>query len=118
MVILILSTGCSRINNSSLSGSNNGENANSGQKDPFPSDTTAIRFPSVKPNIILILADDLGYEVPTVDGGSSYYTPNIDKRRNKVCTLRRPGLHRFAHHPGLCHLQVNTISEIIQNGVL
>ncbi len=32
-----------------------------------------------KPNIILILADDIGYEVPTVDGGESYETPNIDK---------------------------------------
>lgn len=36
--------------------------------------------PSVsKPNIILILADDLGYEVPTCNGGQSYSTPNIDR---------------------------------------
>lgn len=36
--------------------------------------------PSVsKPNIILILADDLGYEVPTCDGGQSYSTPNLDR---------------------------------------
>lgn len=32
-----------------------------------------------KPNIIFILADDVGYEVPTIDGGQSYSTPNIDK---------------------------------------
>src|SRR5262245_43704438 len=32
-----------------------------------------------KPNIILILGDDVGYEIPTVDGGNSYSTPNIDK---------------------------------------
>ena len=30
------------------------------------------------PNIILILGDDVGYEIPTVDGGQSYETPNID----------------------------------------
>lgn len=32
-----------------------------------------------KPNIILILADDVGYEVPTCDGGQSYSTPNLDR---------------------------------------
>lgn len=32
-----------------------------------------------KPNIILILADDVGYGIPTVNGGQSYETPNIDK---------------------------------------
>ncbi len=31
------------------------------------------------PNIILILADDVGYEVPTYTGGESYSTPNIDR---------------------------------------
>ncbi|MEP7317949.1 MAG: sulfatase-like hydrolase/transferase [Panacibacter sp.] len=34
---------------------------------------------ATQPNILLILADDLGYEVPTADGGQSYSTPNIDK---------------------------------------
>ncbi len=29
-------------------------------------------------NIILILADDYGYEIPTYTGGQSYQTPNID----------------------------------------
>jgi len=32
-----------------------------------------------KPNIILILGDDIGYEIPTVNGGQSYATPNIDR---------------------------------------
>jgi arylsulfatase A len=32
-----------------------------------------------KMNIILILADDVGFEVPQVDGGRSYSTPNINK---------------------------------------
>lgn len=31
-----------------------------------------------KPNIIFILADDIGYSVPTVNGGQSYSTPRID----------------------------------------
>ena len=34
---------------------------------------------SNKPNIVIILADDIGYEVPTVNGGQSYTTPKIDK---------------------------------------
>jgi arylsulfatase A len=32
-----------------------------------------------KPNIIFILGDDVGYEIPTVNGGESYSTPNIDR---------------------------------------
>lgn len=32
-----------------------------------------------KPNIIFIVADDFGYEIPTVNGGESYSTPNMDK---------------------------------------
>jgi arylsulfatase A len=34
---------------------------------------------SSKPNIILILADDVGYEIPSYTGGQSYLTPNLDK---------------------------------------
>src|SRR5205809_5750413 len=36
------------------------------------------RFLSSKPNIIIILGDDVGYEVPAYTGGQSYSTPNID----------------------------------------
>jgi arylsulfatase A len=32
-----------------------------------------------QPNIILIMADDLGYECITANGGQSYQTPNLDK---------------------------------------
>lgn len=32
-----------------------------------------------KPNILFIIGDDVGYEIPTCDGGQSYSTPNIDK---------------------------------------
>jgi arylsulfatase A len=33
----------------------------------------------IKPNIIFIVGDDIGYEIPAIDGGKSYPTPNIDK---------------------------------------
>lgn len=32
-----------------------------------------------KPNIVLILADDVGYEIPSYSGGTSYKTPHIDR---------------------------------------
>jgi len=31
------------------------------------------------PNVVLILADDFGYEIPSINGGESYNTPNIDQ---------------------------------------
>ena len=31
-----------------------------------------------RPNIIVILADDIGFEIPTYSGGQSYSTPNLD----------------------------------------
>ncbi|MEO8117305.1 MAG: sulfatase-like hydrolase/transferase, partial [Bacteroidota bacterium] len=31
-----------------------------------------------KPNIIMIIVDDMGYEIPTFTGGQSYNTPNLD----------------------------------------
>ena len=33
---------------------------------------------SSKPNIVMFLADDIGYEVPSYSGGQSYQTPNLD----------------------------------------
>ena len=32
-----------------------------------------------RPNIILIMADDLGYETITANGGESYQTPLLDR---------------------------------------
>ncbi len=32
-----------------------------------------------KPNVILIMADDFGYECVTANGGQSYQTPNLDR---------------------------------------
>ena len=42
-----------------------------------------------KPNILLIMADDMGYECVTANGGESYSTPNLDR-------LARGGM-RFEH---------------------
>lgn len=46
-----------------------------------------------KPNIVLILADDFGYECVTANGGQSYQTPNLDR-------LAASGM-RFEH----CYVQ-------------
>src|SRR5688572_13126349 len=35
--------------------------------------------PGRRPNVILIMADDLGYETIGANGGTSYKTPNLDK---------------------------------------
>ena len=62
-----------------------------------------------KPNIILILSDDLGYEVIGSNGGTSYKTPILDQ-------LAKTGI-RFenAHVQPLCtpsRIAVGTISCI------
>jgi hypothetical protein len=45
-----------------------------------------------KPNIVLILADDLGYECIGANGGKSYRTPNLDRlaRGRALRALLRP----------------------------
>lgn len=48
---------------------------------------------SAQPNIILIMADDFGYECVTANGGESYQTPHLDR-------LAASGM-RFEH----CHSQ-------------
>ncbi len=48
---------------------------------------------SARPNIVLIMVDDFGYECLTANGGQSYQTPNIDR-------LAATGL-RFEN----CHVQ-------------
>jgi arylsulfatase A len=42
-------------------------------------DGVAAAANSSKPNIILIMADDLGYETIGANGGESYKTPNLDR---------------------------------------
>ncbi|NQV33154.1 MAG: sulfatase-like hydrolase/transferase, partial [Phycisphaeraceae bacterium] len=44
---------------------------------------------STRPNILLIMADDLGYECVGANGGTSYQTPVLDR-------LTREGI-RFEH---------------------
>lgn len=41
--------------------------------------TTNLIAQNMKPNVILIMADDLGFECVGANGGSSYSTPNIDE---------------------------------------
>ena len=48
---------------------------------------------AAKPNVIVIMADDFGYECVTANGGQSYPTPNLDR-------LAAAGV-RFEH----CHVQ-------------
>lgn len=48
---------------------------------------------AAQPNVILIMADDFGYECVTANGGESYQTPNLDR-------LAANGM-RFEH----CHSQ-------------
>lgn len=40
--------------------------------------STSMSVADVRPNIVFILGDDIGHDVPTVYGGGSYETPNID----------------------------------------
>ncbi|TDU69372.1 arylsulfatase A [Prosthecobacter fusiformis] len=53
----------------------------------------SLRAAGDKPNVILIMADDFGYECVTANGGQSYQTPVLDK-------LAAQGI-RFEH----CHAQ-------------
>src|SRR5687767_13561381 len=46
-----------------------------------------------RPNLVLIMADDFGYEAVTANGGESYRTPSLDR-------LAAGGM-RFEH----CHVQ-------------
>ncbi len=55
--------------------------------------TSAVQPEGSKPNIVLIMADDFGYECVTANGGESYQTPRLDQ-------LAATGM-RFEH----CHVQ-------------
>ncbi len=54
--------------------------------------TNAQRVQASKPNIVFILADDVGYYVPQINGGQSYSTPRID-------SMARHGMN-FKHCEG------------------
>ena len=65
--LVTVGVGCRKTEFSATPNAANGEN------------NSALRAATTKPNIILILGDDVGYEIPTVNGGQSYSTPNLDK---------------------------------------
>ena len=64
--------------------------------DPFEQASADYVPLASKPNILLIVGDDIGYEVLTINGGQSYSTPFLDK-------LARNGM-RFtqAHSSPMC----------------
>lgn len=64
--------------------------------------TTEAPNPQARPNIIVILADDLGYECIGANGGKSYRTPHLDR-------LAREGV-RFEH----CYAQPNCTPTRVQ----
>lgn len=68
---------------------------------------TSFRFfgAASKPNIIMFLADDIGYEVPTYSGGQSYTTPNIDMLAARGMQFS----HCFAT-PNCCPSRIELIS--------
>ena len=49
-------------------------------KDIQPLNASSADFSTqaARPNIILVIADDIGREIPTYNGGQSYSTPNLD----------------------------------------
>ena len=59
----------------------------------FSAQSDSAKAPTGRPNIILIMADDFGYECVTANGGESYQTPHLDR-------LAAGGM-RFEH----CHSQ-------------
>jgi len=50
---------------------------------PIDSDTGDTR-----PNVVLIMADDLGYESLGSYGGTSYETPNLDRLAAELSNIR------------------------------
>src|SRR4051812_1875952 len=43
-----------------------------------PANDLVVSSKTVMPNILLLVADDIGYEIPTYTGGQRYHTPHID----------------------------------------
>src|SRR6187401_906578 len=84
-----------------------------------------------RPNIILILADDVGYKSLTCNGGNLYSTPNIDKLAQKgmrftqchaspVCSPSRflllTGKYNFRNYTewGVMNLHEKTIGNMMK----
>ena len=86
---------------------------------------------TAKPNVILILADDFGYECVGADGGTSYRTPNLDRLAatgtrfdrcfaQPLCTPTRvqlmTGLYNVRNYVefGLLDRQATTFAHLLQ----
>jgi len=52
--------------------------------------------PAAKPNVVLILIDDFGYECVTADGGESYKTPVMDNLAKAACASSNATCSRSA----------------------
>ncbi len=58
-----------------------------------------------QPNVIVILGDDIGYEIPTYSGGQSYQTPNLNLLASRGIQMS----HCFAT-PNCCPSRVELLS--------
>ena len=56
-------------------------------EEPIKSTTNIEKLIVPSTNIILILGDDIGYEVPGFTGGQSWSTPNIDQMASQGLTF-------------------------------
>jgi arylsulfatase A len=53
-----------------------------------------------EPNIVLIMADDMGYECVTANGGESHSTPNLDRLARGGCGSSTATRSRSARRRG------------------
>ncbi len=53
--------------------------------------------PPARPNIILVLADDIGYEGLSSNGSKSYLTPNLDAADDAGIAMVFTGMRHFRH---------------------
>lgn len=62
LIAIVIIAGCSKIDQESL----------------IIPDASSFGLTTNKPNVIFIMADDIGFEIPGCNGGQSYNTPNIN----------------------------------------
>lgn len=98
----------------------------------FLATLSAQEAPSPRPNIVLIMADDLGYECLRCNGSKMYETPNLDKlaasgmrfenaHSQPICTPTRvqimTGIYNNRNYVrfGLLDPQVTTFGNLLRN---
>ena len=89
-------------------------------------------YAAERPNIVLIMADDMGYECVTANGGGDYQTPHLDKlaargvrftngHSQPICTPTRvqimTGLYNSRNYTRFGHLdpEATTFANILQD---